>query len=558
MDNEVLQILEYKSYKEVDYFLVKWRDNSTSWSKARNLNCKDKIVEFIKKTIKIIEEKERQKAKETRDIEENEVLKRLMANNIKETAKAEAKNLEHIKNLINAKKPKNDSGYYNSETITKQPPRPINRGLAHESHITHPPNQDQTIPFKKTKPDIDIFRRATENVPTESPLKMSFDRIPIQDSLFKPKREIKNNNIIIKSNTINIKISETESLTIECFINEKIPPINLTLASGTLIGIDQIYSKLFANYFQYGGLDFFPSDDSKLSELSDFEVKMSAKKLVFLQQTLSIVWGIYVPSQNEDLIFIKNKPRFMIFKFKVDSYFESICKLKNFAQSSTHWVEKSYKISHHLLSDYLFKDFALPNTKKVFILGDFRSSKLLSTFVSNKGEVVNDIIHATTALVEKDKLPFLHLIPNFYNSLRSEIRYYLFESANFEEILPSGGIITFDDAFLKNADIMIIVEFIELILKKKNWGVKIKQASLDIVHKRMNAPSVDVGCLHRIKRMHQVFCDNICDPGNGDCLRDHLESIFHRIHRFFLEISTEKFGDGIVKIDEAYRLLTKY
>lgn len=556
----VKKILEYKNHNNDDFFLVVWQDNSKTWVYAANLNCKELIIEFIQSAIKLIEDNVRIQAQIKREKAEKEILEKLMRKNEKDVIEIESKNLEHIKNILRNTKKQNNGKNQKKMDLTKENNKEYNNdrpgyfnGMrrAIDTENRHLNEKDiYSSQFNKISQNIfkNEFSKTTQNefIELDSSISGSIYSEPISK-----KWEGRS----MKSTSLIVKIIEDEFLTINFYYNENIPVINFDISLGTFVMLNDIACKLFLPYANGHGFAFYPSIDNN-TQPSFFEEILKNQGLFYMQKIENTVWVLGAVNDSIDLFKIRICSRFVLFRFENDEILSFTSKLQNFSLANSAWVKDSFRIGNQLLSNFLFKDNYHQIGKTIFILADKRMSDDLFSYIKNFGEIVTNIEAADTVIISEPYLNFLHLIQKFYVSLRKATRFLLLQKHSFLEILPNGGIITFSSDFLKNVEVLLISDFLDLIAKKNNWMIKISNDNFQTFERRLNEQKTDPAFLHIVKKVYQILSRSIYLDSLDTNLRDHLESTFYKTHRFFLNICNIKLSDSSISLEEACQIVS--
>lgn len=577
----VKKILEYKNHNNVDFFLVIWHDNTTSWVSASNLKCKDMIIEFVESAIKIIGENERMMAQRRREQNEKEMLEKLMLKNEKDVIKIESKNLEHINGILNQVKNNEEprvqkignhaKDFYNlpNKNVENNSNLFFLNGMANKGFFDNKESHKNEIFKNKYQSGNEIFnnqfKKISQNVFEKEEPKKVVSNISVRDEIIKSASSIpyeppvkKQVSRLMKINSAFIKLTDEEFLTINFYCSEDMPVLNFDISFGSFIDLDQISSCLFLNYYKGYGYNFYPSDDTSDLVASQFEEILKNHNLFYIQKIENTVWGLCASNGNQNFLKIEVKSRFVIFKFDNNEKLNYISSIKNFALPNTLWVKDTFKLGNQLFGNFLFKDNSITLGKSIFIFDDERSSSHLISYAKNYGEIVNNLDYADTVLVSEIYLNFLHLIPKFYVAIRKNIRFYLVNNFLLSEILPNGGLITFSSDYLQNVELLILSDFLDLISRKKNWEIKISKENFQAFEKRLNEQKTDPTFLHKVKKIYQFLSKSLyLEFYDGD-LRDHLESVFYKTHRFFFTISTLKFLDGTVSMEDACQIIANH
>lgn len=590
--NEVLKILEYKNHKDIDYVLVLWNDNTTSWTGVLSLKCKDLICGFVKDLIGILKKEERSVAEKDRIMKEERILNSILMKNLQDSTALEVKQADFINkiidnkglsaesnfgrhdfqnarntkmqsNVINQPRNKNDSrilnDFYGKTGFKNQ----LTEGKLHSSSSI---SKEEEYLKSRTREDIfyknDEGNRSIENVSMHR-FNNSYDRMQSSkiEETFKnfdiSKNHQKAKKVAIQKSTVNslfIKIDHLNTISIDFFYNSVFPVINLDVEAASFVKFDFVAARLYSYFLNGSGYSFFPSVDSVNSLKTNFEVLLKKEDLVMIQKNGDFVWIVLPCSSNFNLFKIPVDSKFFIFKIENDQYFEELSKMRNFMSLNSQWIKSTFRIGGNLLSDYLYRNVQLPLSKSIFIFGDPRSTQHLSSFAKNKGELTSKIAFASLILIQKQYMDFLHLLPGFYDSLRNHSKYFLESDNGFEEILKSGGMATFSDEFVMNAELMSISDFIDIISMKPGWEIKVRQSTYSLLKRRLASQQTAPEYLYKIKNIYKVFKSSIVDDCAND-LRSYLEGRYYRSHRFFLEISSLEITECMISIEDATRLV---
>lgn len=552
---EVQRILEYKFYRDMDYVLVMWKDGTTSWARVLGLNCKDAICGFVSEALRILRDSERHAAEQSRQEKEARLLDKILMKNLESFQSMEIKQSETTNSNIEDRKPR-----FTEKTPLHYKPSTSSESADILRHTISGTGDRHPTPLchyaSSTQGSESLVRHySSHKRPVQgdkhcvsSTAKQHSNKLDQRPYAKKPALEV------MKVNSMLIIIDPNTNLTIKFYYRDSLPVVSIDISTASFANFDVLASHLYSIYLSGAGFSFFPSEDPEAAPETIFERYMRSNRLFLVQNHGGCVWILYAPDVQDDLFKITTNSRFFIFKIEDDPFLNNLCSMKSFVGENTAWARGTFKFGVGMLGDFLYKDAVLPCARTIFLFGNLRLMRHLLNFVRNRGEIVDSIESASTVLIQSSYLDFLHQIPGFYESLRKHTRFFLENGSGFEEILISGGMVTFSNEFIEESELLAVADLIGTLSRRKNWEIKIKKSTYVILKRRLAAQQYPPEYLSKIKNIYRVFKNSVLEGFEGS-LRDYLESKYFKTHRLFLEVSLLKVADGTVTIDEALRLV---
>ncbi|ELA42422.1 uncharacterized protein VICG_00521 [Vittaforma corneae ATCC 50505] len=538
---EVKNILEYKNVNDIDYIYVEWEDNTTTWEKMSNLSCRELICGFFKESIKTIQKNERAKEEESRKKREESLLQKMINRNIDEATKAARIQNEILTSLVN-----------NSSS------NPLLKGLK----IVQPIHQDFLT--------AESFAQPLPNPSFQSPLRNAFSKLDAKKASVDPppntafvesetkSAKIKSQRLaVLKNNNITVKLENNACVNIMFYYRNDLPSLIFDTKDTVTVYHKSIATYLHSLYLsQSKAFHMFPSADIDDAPESPLEMNMKVKGLSLVCKLRDSFWIISVRNTLGKFFNIYLKSKFVIFNVSKSAYLERLFQLKDTIQQDSLWLENSFKFGLSTLTDKICKNFDVSSLKQFFILGDVKSVFILhlNKIVQRVGQVVSSIQDASTVLIQESYLKFLHFVPGFYGSLKNDTKFFIVKPDGLEEILPSGGMVTFTDEYIEKAELLAVADFVKKILTRQNWEIKIRRSTYLALKRRLNLQAIAMEHTNSIKTIYKAFKANICDSCDRN-LRDHLEMSYFRTHRHFIEIAPIRTDNATIPIDEATKLI---
>lgn len=530
--NEVKSVLEYKNVNDIDYVYVEWKDSTTTWEKMSNLNCRELVCRFFRNAIEVVQENERVKEEELKKKKEEDLLRKMISRNMDESAKVIRAQNEILTSLVNSSGNSLLKGLGKTQTIYRNSSG-IEPFIQSSSKSTFPK-------FDVKNPSIDYSHNAT------------LTELESQRGSVKSQKLMK-----VKNNSIAIKPGNIPSISIVFYHSDSLLP--LIFEDKDIVAV---YHKTVATYLhslylsQNKTLHVVPSADVEDALESQLEVYMKIKSLSLVCKSQASFWIISTRCNLGNFFNISLKSRFIIFSISKSAYLERLFQLKGIVQQDTLWLGNSFKLGISMLTDEICKNLNVPPSKHFFILGDIKSTFIshLSKVIQRAGRMVNSIQDANAVLIQESYLRFLQFVPGFYGSLKNFTKFFIVKCSGVEEILPSGGIVTFADEYVEKAELLEVADFIKKILAKRNWDIKIRYSTYLTLKHRLSLQTTAIEHINSVKVVYKTFKAKICDFC-GESLRDHLEMTHFRTHRYFIEVTSTRIDTMIITIDEATKLV---
>lgn len=543
LNMEIQKILEYRLYQNTDHVLVMWEDGTTSWIRAQGLKCKDKMCEFVSEALEILRKHKRSITEQSLQEKEEKLLDRILVKNLEDLHSTEMKQSEIINNIVGDKRlrstretsmrhrslPKNAGRYFTStaENACSDPAESLSPGQSvkpiRSHHGIHQNEQWQGVEARSEALDGPRVKRAASE--------------------------------IVKANTMIVAISQDTSIAINFRFRDTPLTVSIDVSASTFVSFDVLAPHLYSIYLSGSGFPFFPSEEPEGTPRTDFESYMRSNRLFLIHRQEECAWILYAPESQDNLFKVAISSRFLVFRIEGDSFLNDLCGMKNFVGENTVWSQGTFRFGSGVLGDFLYKDAIFPQSKGIFLLGNSRLMRHLLSFAKNRGEIVGSMELASTVLIQKSYMDFLHQVPGFYESLHKRARFFLESGSCLEEILINGGMVTFSNEFIESFELLAVADLVGALSRRKNWEVKVRRSTYVALKKRLSAHQCAPEHLSKMKGIYRVFRESILEGFEGN-LRDYLESRHYKTHRFFLEVSLLKLADGTVTIDEALQIVT--
>lgn len=551
MHTEVKSILEYCEFEGVACFRVEWSDKSVSWETLDNLNCREIICAFFKDAIQII--KDNEKAKEEVEKKKNEemLLVKMLEINTQTLARTSKMQKTVFDQLTN-----NDTRYGNTLMGLKRV-LPVTQQNAFTSsrcpQDTSPSAQNlQKTGYTQPKP----AQRITVPHEERKAVPLSVQRIPTEFQY--QETRVKATKIAeCKHNIITLKFPGVPSSTYIFFYKKDLQPLVLGVSDVLFIKLTALKPYLAAKYLsQERDFRILPCVDTDENSESPLETDIRAKKLAVLCNTKEGFWIIIPKATLGNFFNMEIKSKVVIFYIGYSDYLKRIFFAKDVIQPETAWLQDSFKFGVGMLIDKVCTNFHLSAFKKVFLIGD-RSSSLfyyIRLGLERIAKEVSKLLDADTVLIQDTYLCHIHLISGFYDALRNSTRFFIVKADGLEEILPRGGMITFSNEFVKDAEPLEIANFLKKLERRPNWELKVTNSAYEIIKTRINIGIVSSEYVNSIKAIYKAFKEAICESCD-DKLRDYLEMAHFRTHRHFIEIVNSKMSQVLITLDEAGKIM---
>lgn len=586
---EVKNILEYKHHKGLNYFRVQWNDGMTTWERQTDLSCKDLVCAFFREAIGIVRRSESAREEAEKKKNESVLLQRMLEMNMDKLAKDAKAKEKILDDLVNGNTTQRSNsllkGMRKVEPLAQGPPeRDV---VARKSTPAHssapfrvPANDPSPVAPSRPPPPVEAW---TSKAPVDlksfkAPVDMkqlrplaksdtSFSRPPEargtipstqsrslteqnQHGIKAPKVRPADNNTLI------LKLGSNQAIPIVFFFNPYMPSLVFQSEDVVSAGYTTLLPYLHSLYLaQTSDFHVLPSAD--VDDATDgLEETLRANSVALVCKSKRSFWIIVSRITVGSFFGMTIRSRLVLFTVAESPYLERLFKVKGVMLPETDWLANSFKFGVSLLVDKLVGQLKLPLTKKTFIFGDTHSVLVghLSRAVHRACKAVNTLQDAEMVLIQESHLYFLHLLTGFYNSLRTPARFFILKADGLEEILPGGGMITFSDEYVKDAELLEVADLLRKVEQRPNWEVRVMRSTFDILRIRMasdNAPGEYIGS---IKLVHKMFKAGLCRTYHRN-LRDHLEMTHFRTHRHFVEVSFIRNENGTITISEANRLL---
>lgn len=559
-NNEVKSILEYKNFNDMDYVYVGWVDGTFSWEKIENLNCKGLICNFFKDALEIIKRNERMNEEKLRKQKEENLLQKMINRNINESVKSTKQQNDILNTLVNKAAPNTNNSLLKG--FKKVNPATSDFIPELNTQNMHPSTYYKDVLLKKHQIDQNQGIYSSSNQGIYSSSNQSIYSSSSQ-SIYSPNNnEIKSKIKVQKiskmnKNNLTIKIDNLPSINLTFYYKDDQLPLIFERKDIAVTRYEDIISYIHFQYIsQNKSFNILPTADIDDTSESQFELELKNNNAALVCKSNDTFWIIVSHSTIGSFFNINFKSKFVIFNILKSVYFERLFNLRGTIQQDTVWVTNSFKYGISMLSDKLCKGINIIPSKTFFIFGNIQSTYMshINKIIQRNAKITTSIQDANTVLIQESYLRFLHLIPGFYNSLKNFTKFFIIKYGEIEEILPSGGIVTFNDEYIKNAELIEVADLIKSLSKRRNWEVKVKISTYLTLKQRLAVQTTAIEHINNVKLIYKTFKENICESCE-DNLREYLEMKYFRTHRHFIEISKIKIDNVAIPIHEAIKLV---
>ncbi|KAM0681186.1 hypothetical protein GINT2_000380 [Glugoides intestinalis] len=558
---EVKKILEYKNNDGRDYLLVQWNDNTTTWARPESLNCKELICSFFKNAIAILRREERSNEELEKKKKEELLFNKLITNNLKESERLEKEQQRIVSKLLEAtisnsnqekeKTPvlefKNRQELKNDDTQSKRKKELLDKLMKSGQEIWNTPQRSKERIYSTDLINTNIKRQEIANMAN-----IKRQEVPNMANI---KRQVVTT---MKNNSINIRLGQNMCLNLIFFFKNNFQPLSFDERSIVFCDYKSIFPYLYSLYYENSpNFSILPSSETEATPESPIELYMREKGLMLICKEANSFWVLSTRKGLSKIFSCLFKSKFLLFKIDELYYLNRIFFLRKNAQQETLWLSKSFRFGISMLTDVISNKYLLPKANSIFIIGNIYSTVLfhIYKFYQRNCVIVDSIVEANIVLIQESSIDFLHSTPGFYTSLmNASTRFLLLSADGINEILPGGGMLTFSDEFIRNAELLTVADTIEILVKKKAWVLKVKESSFLALKARLVSQNTMPAYLYKMKILYTAFKSNISDF-SGNYFRDYLEMKYFRTHRHFIEVSLQKNGDASVTIEEARSLI---
>lgn len=540
------KIIEYKYFNNLHYVQVEWNDKTVSWTRLNSLKNKELLYTFIKEAIFIL----RQEAKEEEEKIEKEKNERLLAmvmnDNIKSSAHAEEANARVFKEILKDTKIKNETSFLGIKKI-----QPLNDNSFFNkkgAEPVHKPSYPKQSEIKS--------QQSSYLMPEKKKIEMNFERPSMVSDYSRPvvKRPAISK---MKCNTLIARVDDLQKLAIEFYFDEDFLPLCFESADLFYLNFQSVYPYLYS-VFMSENRDFgiYPSIETNDQVYTELESTLRETGTLLAGFHKDFIW--FVLTCKPDKYVFRHCPasKFLIIKIKKDKFISNLVQRKPEISQQNLWGKDTFKFGVDVLTDSLYEHCTFPSSKNIFIVGDSKtlSGQHLFKYSSFVGNITTNFLNADLVLIQEFYMPFLHYVPNFYDSLKTKTKFLLQSGTDFQEILVKGGFITFSDEFLEKAELLAVADLIEMIIRKPNWEIKVTRSLYNILKRKLVSQSTLPDYLHKMKLIYKTFKSNIVDCDEVDLICN-LKRNSYRTHRHFIEVSSIKGSEFSHTIDEAIEIV---
>jgi len=602
MHTEVKSILEYKNFKGTECFCVEWTDSSISWERIDNLSCRELVCGFLRDAIVAVKESERAKEDEDRRKSEDILLEKMLAINMEELSKVSkmqqkvfddlTTNDTNTKTLLMGFKrvPAVTSSVFtpgpgarNTVPAHVQPSPSVNEikrpslGVQERSSASERFSSSERSSVSERFSSIERYSSVSEkslaNERSSASERYSANERPITNerssagersstterpSTTAQETRIKAPKISeFKHNTITVKISNGQSAVFMFYFKKTISP--LLFSENDILPVKHMDLQPYIHNLylsQARGFHMLPCVDADNGTESAVEVEMRTNKVSLVCSSKGSFWIIASRASLGNFFNIQVRSKIIVFHIGSSEYLRRMFQTRGTMQVETAWLKGTFKFGIGMLTDKVTAAFPLAAFKKIFVFGDATSAlmRYLISGIERSGRLGTAMFGSDCVLVQESYLCHLHMAPAFYNALRSTAKFFILRHDGMEEILPRGGMITFSDEFIREAEILEIANFLKKLEYRPSWKLSTTKTTYEVLKLRINTEDTAEEHLSTVRSVYKAFKNAICKECDWN-LRDYLEMGNFRTHRHFIEIRQANLSQVLITMEEASKLM---
>lgn len=522
--DKVRGIFEYKRVDSVDYFLVLWEDNTRTWTKLSNLNCKSKICEFIENCLQQLKKKEEEEKVATKQKYENDMLQKIAASNTissKTIESATTKNYIVNDIIKKTQKPNNINGEYFPFVNYRPGPKPI---------------LIDSTPPQSLQSQILIHKKISAQ-----PLKI------YQDTT--------------KCNVMRLKVGDS-IITELCFYYKENHPVTVVeLEKTVFVPFNCISAHLYNLYVknsEYFGLFCAEKNmGSSVKAFNAFEAELRDSELFMLYMVDKSFFLLYFPCSNRNLFRLSPLHKIIIMRIDNDPFLWSIYNSKAVRLSNSLWENSKYEAGSTFLSEFLFTNQKLPDKAPTLFIGEKNSyvGKHILKIVRKSTGLINDFRENCNIVVDEPYYDYIHQIKDLSLMLRKSGNFFGIEKYKVIQFFQRGGVFTVSEKFVESCGSSFF-DFLNKLGMHRSWVIKINSRVYNILQARYHTFESSGYDSQSLKNNFKMLKANVIDSSADDFRRFLEKSMWKDGARFFYCIEKDGWSTNVISLAEAMKIIT--